>query len=72
MECDHLGLYVHIPFCSRICNFCPYCKVPYSKEQCDRYMDALLREIALVGGRARRKKQVTSLCFGAGAVPGAV
>ena len=25
-----LGLYVHIPFCKSICNFCPYCKVRYS------------------------------------------
>ena len=31
-ECDSLGLYVHIPFCRSICNFCPYCKVKYSRE----------------------------------------
>ena len=30
--CENLGLYVHIPFCRSICNFCPYCKVLYSKE----------------------------------------
>ena len=24
-ECENLGLYVHIPFCKSICNFCPYC-----------------------------------------------
>ena len=22
-ECESLGLYVHIPFCKSICNFCP-------------------------------------------------
>ena len=22
-DCDNLGLYVHIPFCQNICNFCP-------------------------------------------------
>lgn len=65
-ECGHLGLYVHIPFCKRICAFCPYCKTLYSKDACDRYLDALLREIHLVGGQIREKKTVTSLYFGGG------
>lgn len=64
--CDGLGLYVHIPFCRSLCNFCPYCKVVYSKELCDRYIDALIREIHLVGGQSPGKKAVTSLYFGGG------
>lgn len=64
--CDNLGLYVHIPFCKSICNFCPYCKVRYSKELCDRYIDALLREIHLVGSQHSGKKTATSLYFGGG------
>ncbi len=65
-ECEQLGLYVHIPFCRSVCNFCPYCKVEYSKEWCDRYIDALIQEIHLVGGRGEEKKRVTSLYFGGG------
>lgn len=65
-QCDRLGLYVHIPFCRSVCNFCPYCKVQYSKELCDRYIDALLEEIHLAGGGRREKKVVTSLYFGGG------
>ncbi len=65
-DCENLGLYVHIPFCKNICNFCPYCKVKYSKELCDRYIDALLREIHLVGSQSRGKKMATSLYFGGG------
>ena len=65
-ECEGLGLYVHIPFCKSICNFCPYCKVRYSSELCDRYVDALIKEIHLVGGSCEEKKQVTSLYFGGG------
>ena len=34
-NCDKLGLYVHIPFCRSICNFCPYCKVKYDSRLCD-------------------------------------
>ena len=64
--CPDLGLYVHIPFCEHICSFCPYCKTVYSKEACDRYIDALIREIHLVGEQAATKKTVTSLYFGGG------
>ena len=65
-DCEGLGLYVHIPFCRSICNFCPYCKVPYEKEVCERYLDALIREIRLVGAQYPGKKTVTSLYFGGG------
>lgn len=65
-ECENLGLYVHIPFCKSICNFCPYCKVIYSEDLCERYLHALLREIHLVGNQVKEKKQVTSLYFGGG------
>lgn len=65
-ECGELGLYIHIPFCRSICNFCPYCKVPYSEALFNRYIDALIREIHMVGGSAGGRKQVTSLYFGGG------
>ena len=65
-ECENLGLYVHIPFCKSICNFCPYCKVQYSAELCDRYIDALIKEIHIVGSQHTGRKKVTSLYFGGG------
>ena len=65
-ELEGLGLYVHIPFCKSICSFCPYCKTLYNKDTADRYIDALLREIRLVGSTMKAKKQVTSLYFGGG------
>jgi len=65
-DCQNLGLYVHIPFCRRICDFCPYCKVAYDREKCDAYIDALLQEIRMVGSQYPEKKQVTSLYFGGG------
>lgn len=64
--CDSLGLYVHIPFCTQICAFCPYCKELFEKEKCDGYIDALIKEIHLVGARYGEKKRVTSLYFGGG------
>lgn len=65
-DCENLGLYIHIPFCRSICNFCPYCKVRYEKSLCNRYIDALLREIQTVGSQNSGRKQVTSLYFGGG------
>ena len=65
-DCDNLGLYVHIPFCKSLCSFCPYCKEPYTKARCDAYIDALLREIHLVGRQHCGKKRTTSLYFGGG------
>lgn len=65
-DCDNLGLYIHIPFCKRICNFCPYCKVRYNEDICNRYIDALIKEIHLVGGQYNGRKTTTSLYFGGG------
>ena len=55
-DCDNLGLYVHIPFCKSICNFCPYCKEIYNKDNCDKYIDSLIKEIHLVGSGYTEKK----------------
>ena len=65
-DCDRLGLYVHIPFCKTICSFCPYCKTLYSGELCSLYLDALRKEIHLVGRQQSGKKRATSLYFGGG------
>lgn len=65
-DCAGLGLYVHIPFCRSICSFCPYCKVLFSPEACQRYVDSLLKEIHLTGSGLKEKKTVTSLYFGGG------
>ena len=81
-ECENLGLYIHIPFCRKICAFCPYCKTVYREELRDAYIDHLLREIRMVGGQMKGKegeiqkegreiqkegrKKVTSLYFGGG------
>ena len=65
-QCRDLGLYVHIPFCRQLCGFCPYCRELYSQEKCGRYLDALIREIHMVGGQVPGQKPVTSLYFGGG------
>jgi oxygen-independent coproporphyrinogen-3 oxidase len=40
-----LGLYVHIPFCSAICNYCNFNRGLYDEALKTRYVDALVHEI---------------------------
>ncbi len=40
-----LGLYVHIPFCSAICNYCNFNRGLFDAAQKTRYVSALLTEI---------------------------
>lgn len=64
---ENLGLYVHIPFCRSLCSFCPYCKMLYDKELAKIYVEALLKEIDMVGKMHETgKKTVSSLYFGGG------
>lgn len=65
-QSDDLGLYVHIPFCRSLCSFCPYCKVIHEPKLAQKYVQALLNEIALVGKSLKTKRTTTSLYFGGG------
>lgn len=39
------GIYLHIPFCQSICNYCDFPKVFYNKTQADLYLEQLINEI---------------------------
>jgi putative oxygen-independent coproporphyrinogen III oxidase len=44
-----LGLYIHIPFCSAICNYCNFNRGLFDADLKARYVEALLLEIARAG-----------------------
>ena len=44
-----LGLYVHVPFCSAICNYCNFNRGLFDAELKARYVDALIAEIRNAG-----------------------
>src|SRR5436190_2917639 len=46
-----LGLYVHIPFCSAICNYCNFNRGLFDARLKEQYVAALHREIALHADR---------------------
>jgi oxygen-independent coproporphyrinogen-3 oxidase len=42
-----LGLYVHVPFCAAICNYCNFNRGLFQEALKDRYVEAVCREIRL-------------------------
>ncbi len=49
-----LGLYIHIPFCEKKCNYCDFYSAFYNKETLGRYLSALKGEIKKWGGIIHR------------------
>ena len=39
------SVYIHIPFCNKICSYCDFCKMFYNSNLSDKYLDELKREI---------------------------
>ncbi|MBM3779722.1 MAG: radical SAM family heme chaperone HemW [Acidimicrobiia bacterium] len=44
-----LGLYLHVPFCTSICNYCNFNRGLFDQEVKGRYVDALAEEIRVAG-----------------------
>ncbi|MEX0987587.1 MAG: oxygen-independent coproporphyrinogen III oxidase [Bacteroidales bacterium] len=64
---DHIALYVHIPFCKKICFYCGcnVCKLKTTSEV-EMYMEALKKEILLTEKYLDDRRKVTQLHFGGG------
>jgi oxygen-independent coproporphyrinogen-3 oxidase len=48
-ESRELGLYVHVPFCAKRCGYCSFNTAPLEDDAMARYLDAVHREIELLG-----------------------
>jgi putative oxygen-independent coproporphyrinogen III oxidase len=57
-----LGLYIHIPFCSSICNYCNFNRGLFDSGLKDRYVAAIEREIR----RAGQGQSADTIFFGGG------
>src|SRR5437773_12457373 len=57
-------LYVHIPFCARICPYCAFYKERADSSQAQRFCEALLREIEDVSDRIALRPE--TIFFGGG------
>jgi oxygen-independent coproporphyrinogen-3 oxidase len=61
-----IGLYVHIPFCSAICNYCNFNRGLFDGALKSRYVDALCAEIAQEGRAGRAGGVADTIYFGGG------
>lgn len=62
-----ISLYVHIPFCEKICHYCG-CNTAAAgrRQRLETYLDALQREAALLADHLPRHVTVSRLSFGGG------
>jgi oxygen-independent coproporphyrinogen-3 oxidase len=64
---NSLSLYLHIPYCDRLCWFCAcHTKQTLRYEPITTYLAALRQEIAAVGARVGAGSKVTAIHFGGG------
>jgi len=64
-----LGLYVHVPFCSAICNYCNFNRGLFDAALKERYVDALIAEVREASLKARATNQergADTIYFGGG------
>ena len=59
-----LGVYIHIPFCKNICNYCDFCKVYYKTGYVSKYLDSLELEI-----KSRYKDDLVDTIYIGGGTP---
>ena len=63
---NKLGLYIHIPFCNKICSYCDFPKRVSKKETKAKYIDYLLKEIDLYIENGFDFKKISSVYIGGG------
>ncbi|MDP9057078.1 MAG: radical SAM protein [Pseudomonadota bacterium] len=62
-----ISIYVHIPFCDKICWYCGCSTGAANRpERLTNYLDALHREIILVGGLLGKRARARRIAFGGG------
>jgi oxygen-independent coproporphyrinogen-3 oxidase len=57
------GLYLHVPFCARSCDFCAFYQIEPRRENIRRYLENIGREVSLCGQRK------AATCFFGGGTP---
>ena len=64
-----LGLYVHVPFCVKRCGYCSFNTAPLEDGAMGRYLEALHRELDLLGDLAWTPRVRLSTIFLGGGTP---
>jgi oxygen-independent coproporphyrinogen III oxidase len=64
---ENIAIYIHIPFCKKICFYCGCNTALYKGEQLvATYMDALKKEIVQISKHIDKKRKVSQIHYGGG------
>lgn len=69
MKNNKLGIYVHIPFCVKKCDYCDFLSAPAGEKRIKEYMTQLLREISLWNTYFKDKNREVDTIFIGGGTP---
>ena len=61
-----LGIYVHIPFCKKKCNYCDFYSVKWNEELENKYIDSVINEIKSYKDTQNNEYNVDTIFFGGG------
>ena len=61
-----LGIYIHVPFCVRKCNYCDFLSAPAGSEMQEKYVKELILEIRQFPEEEKKKYIVRSVFLGGG------
>lgn len=61
-----LGIYVHIPFCARKCNYCDFYSLASNEDEKKNYIEALKREIKETSKKISSEYEIYTIYFGGG------
>ena len=63
---EKLGIYVHIPFCKKICKYCDFVSFFCDENKIDLYFKKLYEEISLKNTEYLENRKITSIYIGGG------
>jgi putative oxygen-independent coproporphyrinogen III oxidase len=66
------GVYIHIPFCHQICNYCDFNKVYFKNQPVDEYIEAIGKEIEMAVRKTPEQFQKIETIFLGGGTPTAL
>ena len=62
---DKLGLYIHIPFCKKKCNYCDFVSYQEQDEKIEAYINSLKKEIKIISEHFN-SYSISTIFFGGG------
>ena len=64
--CNEMELYIHIPFCVQKCKYCDFLSMAADEATKERYVEALMNEIAFYGRQEEWEQGLETVYFGGG------